>query len=256
VADREFVARDDYQGAIALEGVTFAYPSARGSRPTVSAVNITINAGERVAVLGRMGSGKSTLLKLMAGVLSPHAGRVLVDGIDSAQFDVVTRRKVVGYLQQDPVLVTGSLKENIALGHPDASDEEILAAARLAGVDEFVRRHPDGYSMRLGERGRGLSEGQKQSVGLAQVLLNQTKAILLDEPSSAFDMDAEMRLVRALATSLADRTLVVVTHRPAFLQLVSRVIVLDEGCVVLDGPRDEVLRRLSGLPSTNVARAA
>ncbi|MFA8356907.1 ATP-binding cassette domain-containing protein [Burkholderia ubonensis] len=244
-ADREFVAREDFSGVITLDNVSFAYPAHKSSRATVSNVSLTIGAGERVAVLGRMGSGKSTLLKLMAGVLGPMRGGVLYDNTDLAQLDLVTRRKIVGYLQQNPVLVSGTLKENITLGCPDASDERVLRAAKIAGVDDFARAHPDGYSMRLGERGRGLSEGQKQVVGLAQLLLNDPYAILLDEPSSSLDLEAESRLVHALQTSLVDQALVVVTHRPAFLQLVSRIIVMDSGCVVLDGPRDEVLAKLS-----------
>ncbi|WP_143295787.1 ATP-binding cassette domain-containing protein, partial [Burkholderia pseudomallei] len=179
----------------------------------------------------------------------PMRGSVLNDGPDLAELDPATRRKVVGYLQQNPVLVSGTLKENITLGCPDASDERVLRAAKIAGVDDLVRSHPDGYSMRLGglgEHGRGLSEGQKQVVGLAQLLLNDPYAILLDEPSSSLDLEAENRLVHALKTSLVDQALVVVTHRPAFLQLVSRIIVIDSGCVVLDGPRDDVLAKLSG----------
>ncbi|KWF83508.1 ABC transporter permease [Burkholderia diffusa] len=244
--DQEFVAREDFSGVITLNDVSFAYPAHKSGRATVSNINITIGAGERVAILGRMGSGKSTLLKLMAGVLVPMRGSVLYDDTDLAQLDLVTRRKVVGYLQQNPVLVSGTLKENITFGCPDASDERVLNAAKIAGVDSFARAHPDGYSMRLGERGRGLSEGQKQVVGLAQLLLNDPYAILLDEPSSSLDLEAESRLVHALQTSLVDQALVVVTHRPAFLQLVSRIIVMDNGCVVLDGPRDEVLAKLSG----------
>ncbi|MDB5817053.1 MAG: transporter family protein [Rhizobacter sp.] len=182
----------------------------------------------------------------MAGVVTPQHGRVLVDGAEMGQLDLLTRRRVIGYLQQEPFLISGSLKENIAFGHPDASDADVLQAARLSGVDEFARLHPDGYSMRIDEGGRGLSQGQKQAVGLAQILLNDSRALLLDEPSSAFDMDAERRLVEALGSSLAQRTLVVVTHRPAFLQLVTRVVVIDDGRVVLDGPRDEILRRIAG----------
>ncbi|KGX66363.1 ABC transporter family protein [Burkholderia pseudomallei TSV28] len=243
---QEFVARSDFTGVVTLNDVSFAYPAHKSGRATVANVNLTVGAGERVAILGRMGSGKSTLLKLMAGVLSPMRGSVLYDGTDLAQLDLVTRRKVVGYLQQNPVLVSGTLKENITLGCPDASDERVLRAAKIAGVDDFARTHPDGYSMRLGEHGRGLSEGQKQVVGLAQLLLNDPYAILLDEPSSSLDLEAENRLVHALKTSLVDQALVVVTHRPAFLQLVSRIIVIDSGCVVLDGPRDDVLAKLSG----------
>ncbi|RKP47021.1 ATP-binding cassette domain-containing protein [Trinickia fusca] len=244
--EREFVARDDFSGAVTLNDVSFAYPAHRSGRATLANVSLHIAAGERVAILGRMGSGKSTLLKLIAGVLVPMRGSILYDDVDLGQLDVVTRRKVVGYLQQNPLLVSGSLKENITLGHPDASDHKVLQAARISGVDDFARTHPDGYSMRLGERGRGLSEGQKQVVGLAQLLLNDPHAILLDEPSSSLDIDAENRLVHALKTSLVDQTLVVVTHRPAFLQLVSRIVVIDSGRVVLDGPRDEVLAKLSG----------
>ncbi len=242
---REFISRNDFRGGIDIETVNFSYPAMAGVQNTLSDINLQIRPGERVAILGRMGSGKSTLLKIMAGVLTPQKGRVMLDGADMAQLDVISRRKIVGYMQQDPVLISGTLKENICLGRPDADDSDVLAAAKLAGVDAFTRLHPDGYSMRIEEGGRGLSQGQKQAVGLAQILLNETLAILLDEPSSAFDMDAEQRLVRALATSLASRTLVVVTHRPAFLQLVTRVIVIDGGRIVLDGPRDEVLQRLA-----------
>ncbi|MBI3149155.1 MAG: ATP-binding cassette domain-containing protein [Betaproteobacteria bacterium] len=246
-ADHAYVSRPDLPGELAAQAVDFRYPA--GPEKFVEAlreVSLSFSAGERVAILGRNGSGKSTLLKILSGVATPAGGVIRVDGIDMQQIDPAEVRGLIGYVQQEPLLFSGTLRENLVAGWPHASDEELLRAAKISGVDEFARLHPEGYGMRLGERGAGLSTGQKQSVAIAQALIREPRVLLLDEPTSALDQTAEAQLLGTLREALKDRTVILVTHRPALLALVSRVVVLEAGRVVLDKPRDEALAILTG----------
>ena len=242
-AGRNFLHREDIRGDIEMRDVSFAYP---GSKATALAgVSLRIGAGERVAVLGRVGSGKSTLLKLLIGLYRPQQGSVTIDGADIEQFDPSDLRKRVAYLGQDVRLFHGSLRENISLGAPHADDDAVLNAARIAGLEPLVARHPMGYDQPVGESGAGLSGGQRQAVGLARTLLMQPRVLLLDEPTSSMDHTTEQQFIAHLRRYAEGRTLVVVTHKPSILGLVDRLIVLEEGRVVADGPRDTVLRALT-----------
>jgi ATP-binding cassette, subfamily C, bacterial LapB len=224
-------------------------------RRALDDVSVTIQPGERVGIIGKIGSGKTTLGKIAAGFFEPSQGAVLVGGIDTRAYETADLRAALAYVPQEPELFTGTLRDNIVLGNPHAAPEEIEEAVRTSGVDTFAAMHPLGLDMPIGERGRGLSGGQRQAVALARMLLRKPKILFLDEPSSAMDAGSEAALVRNLAAWCGpERTIVVCTHRGLFLNLVDRVIVLEAGAVVADGPREEVLARLRG-PSEAVKAA-
>ncbi|MDS1139638.1 type I secretion system permease/ATPase [Pusillimonas sp. SM2304] len=240
--ERNFVPRPFLKGAIELRNVSFQYPgSAQGA---LDKVNLKFAPGEKVGIIGRIGSGKSTLEKLILGLYEPTAGAVLVDGIDIKQIDPADLRRAIGYVPQDPVLFYGSLKYNLTLGAPFAEDSRMLNAARVAGIEEFAARHPDGYDMMIGERGESLSGGQRQSVAVGRALINDPPILLMDEPSSNMDNQSEALLKRRLKAISTDKTLVLITHRTALLELVDRLIVVDNGHVVADGPKDQVVEAL------------
>jgi ATP-binding cassette, subfamily C, bacterial LapB len=236
------VSRNRLQGDIEFRNVSFTYPEA--STAVVANVSLRIRRGERVALIGRVGSGKTTLEKLVLGLYRPAEGAVLVDGIDIRQLDPAELRRNIGYVPQDVTLFFGSLRENLTLAAPDVDDERIVEAARIAGLLDFVNRHPEGFEMQVGERGEGLSGGQRQQVAIARAILHDPAILLLDEPTASMDQGTENDIKRRLGEFSAGRTLVVVTHRTSLLDLVDRVIVLDSGRVVADGPKVEVIEAL------------
>ncbi len=235
-----FMARPGFKGAIEFRNVTFTYPGA--SRPTLQDVSFLIQAGERVAIVGKVGSGKTTVSKLVLGLYKPDAGAVLIDGVDVRQIDPADLRGALGVVLQDIWLLGGTIKQNIALGGHFPSDAEILHAAQVAGVEDFVRQHPEGYGLRLGERGEGLSGGQRQAVAVARALLGQPSILLFDEATSAMDAGAEAQLLQRLQQELKGRTFVTVTHKATMLQLTQKIIVLDQGRVTVQGTPDELMR--------------
>jgi ATP-binding cassette subfamily C protein LapB len=239
---REFLHRPEFKGGIEFKKVSFRYPE----QPidALTDVSFKINAGEKVAFIGRIGSGKSTLEKLMLGLYEPEEGSILLDGTDIRQVDPVDLRKNVGYAPQDVVLFYGSIRENITMVAPFAEDHEVLKAADIAGVTEFVNRHPSGFDMPVGERGEGLSGGQRQSVAVARALLLDSPVIMLDEPTNAMDNSTEERFKAKLAENIENKTLLLVTHKASLLSLVDRVIVMDQGHIVADGPREQILTAL------------
>ncbi len=239
-----FVARTVNDGSLAFEGVSFTYPES--PVPALSDITFRIAPGERVGVIGRMGSGKTTLGRLVSGLYAPEEGIVLVDGIDARQYDPADLRRGVALVGQDADLFSGSLRDNIVFGRPEASDAEVVAAARLAGVDDFAGRHPKGYAMPIGERGRSLSGGQRQCVGLARALIRDPRILFLDEPTSAMDVASEREfLIRLTDVARGGRqTIVISTHRLSLLNLVDRLLVFERGKLVADGPRDKVLEKL------------
>ena len=230
-------------GAIELRGVTFTYPG--GSAPALDKVSFTIEPGQHVALLGRVGSGKSTVARMLLGLYPPQEGMVLIDGVDLAQFDPYSLRAQIGSVLQEPALFSGSIRENIVLERPFIGDEEMLRAARLSGTDQFVSRISNGYDLKLVDRGEGLSGGQRQSIAIARALAGKPPIVVMDEPSSAMDAQTEADLIGRLEGELKNRTLVVVTHRQPLLKLVDRIIIMDRGRVVADGPRDKVLEKLA-----------
>ena len=228
-------------GSLEFRDVDFAYPK----QPLVlEGLNIRIRPGERVGVIGKLGSGKSTLLKLVLNQYAPTKGSVFVEDLVSTQLEPLSLRRQVGYVPQDVTLFHGTLRENIELGRVQADDTALLAAARTAGLDEVVAQLPGGVGTQVGERGERLSGGQRQLVAIARALLASPKLLLLDEPSSMIDPASEQKLIQRLR-ALKDTTILLVTHRMAMLALIDRLIVMDRGRVVADGPRDEVLKSLS-----------
>ena len=246
-----FVQRRDFKGEIEFRNVRFKYPQRDDS--ALDGVSFRITPGERVALIGRVGSGKSTIQRLMMGLYQPTEGAVLLDGIDLRQLDPADVRRGVGCVSQDVLLFYGSLRDNITLGLPYADDSTIVAAADTAGLTEFVNRHPRGFDMPVGERGDSLSGGQRQCVGLARALLHNAPVLLLDEPTSAMDFSTEAQITQRITAWAQQKTVVLVTHRTSLLSLVSRVIVIDGGKVVADGPRDRIMEALQ---TGRIAKAA
>ncbi|MFN3960367.1 MAG: type I secretion system permease/ATPase [Parvularculaceae bacterium] len=248
---RTYLRRSDLSGKIEFREVSFSYPGQKAR--ALDRVSFSLGQGEKLAILGRNGSGKSTIIRLALGVYEPAEGQVLIDDTDLRQIHPSDLRAHVGAVLQDVCLFSGTVRENIALGLDRLSDTDILEAARIAGVHDFVGATDAGYDQRLGERGEGLSGGQRQAIALARALAPKPAALLLDEPSSNLDAQAEAHLIARLRDASAGRTLVLVTHRLSMLTLVDRVIVVDQGRIVLDGLRDEVLRSMTGSPPVAAA---
>jgi ATP-binding cassette subfamily C protein LapB len=249
--DASFVHRRELRGEIEFRNVRFAYPNRQDT--ALDGVSFRIASGERVALIGRVGSGKSTIERLILGLYQPTDGAVLLDGIDLRQLDPADVRANVGYVSQDVTLFYGTLRENVTLGMPYADDSAVVAAAETAGLAEFVNRHPRGFDMPVGERGESLSGGQRQAVGIARAVLHNAPILLLDEPTSAMDFSTESQVTQRLNAFTQHKTVVLVTHRTSLLALVDRVIVIDGGRVVADGPRDRIMEALQ---SGRIARAA
>lgn len=240
---RTFVHRPEFNGTLEFKNVNFTYPEAKTA--ALNDVSFKIEAGEKVGIIGRIGSGKSTIERLLLGLYDPDEGSVLVDGTDVRQIDPADLRRAVGVVPQDIYLFFGSVKENIAIGAPYADDTAILRAARISGVDEFVSKHPLGLDLPVGERGMTLSGGQRQAVAVARALLLDPPILLLDEPTSAMDNTTEGRFKARLGTVLTNKTLIMVTHRGSLLTLVDRLIVMDGGRIVADGPKEIVMEALA-----------
>lgn len=237
-----FLHRPAFMGSLEFRDVTFSYPGSR--LPALKGVNVRIAAGERVGVVGRTGSGKTTLGKLALNLYTPDEGAVLVDGADLRQVDPADLRRWTGYMPQDVSLFQGTVRQNISMAHPHASDHDILRASQLSGTHDFMRTHPQGYALHVGERGGTLSGGQRQSISIARALVRDPKILVMDEPTSSMDSQSEALLVQRMKTFLNDRTLLLITHRPSLLDLVDRIVVMDDGRVVADGPKDAILRQL------------
>jgi ATP-binding cassette, subfamily C, bacterial LapB len=227
------------EGRIEFRSVDFRYPGQ--SEKALSGVSFTISPGERVALLGRVGSGKSTVARLILGLYPPEDGLVLLDGTDLHQFDLGLMRRHYGVALQDNVLLSGSIRDNIRLDRKDIDDDELLRVARLSGTHDFIGRIANGYDLQLADRGESLSGGQRQSIALARALAGRPSVLIFDEPTSAMDAQTEATLLNQLEAETKGRTLILITHRPTMVRLVERVILLDQGKVVADGPRDKVL---------------
>lgn len=237
-----FLRRPIIEGAIEFRNVVFKYPNAQVS--ALDGVSFRIQPGERVGIVGRIGSGKTTIERLVLGLFEPTDGAVLVDGVDIRQLDPTDLRQSIGCVLQDPHLFFGSVKDNITLGAPYVDEDSVIRAATLAGVDQFVRQHPSGYDMPVGENGRYLSGGQRQSVAVARAMLLNPPILLLDEPTSSMDNSTENAFKARLGEIAHGKTMILVTHRNSMLSLVDRLIVLDRGKVVADGPKAGVLDAL------------
>lgn len=250
-ADASFVHRPELRGEIEFRNVQFSYPAS--SIAALRNFNCRIAAGEKVVIIGRIGSGKSTLQKLLLGLYQPTDGAVMIDGVDVRQLDPADLRRNIGYVSQDPTLFYGTLRDNISIGAPYADDAAIVAAAEMAGLTEFVNRHPEGFDMLIGERGESLSGGQRQSVAIARAFLMDPPILLLDEPTSAMDFSSEQQFKQRLKAFASHKTVIIVTHRNSLLDLATHVVVVDDGLVVANGPRDQVIQALQ---SGQVGRAS
>ncbi len=238
-----FVNREIHTGSFAFQNVEFVYPNS--DQKVLNGLTFAVQPGERVGIIGRIGSGKTTLGRLLAGLYPPTAGSLMIDGIDVRQYHPAIIRSAVSVASQSADLFSGSVKENLLMGRADATDAEIIEVARKTGVDEFVSRHPRGYDMQVGERGSNLSGGQRQAMAIARLLLARPKIIFLDEPSGAMDLASERRLINQLSTAISpDTTLVISTHRYSMLELIDRLIVLENGRVIADGPKKAVIEQL------------
>jgi len=241
-AGREFVERPRFQGKIEFKNVSFSYP---GSKiPALSNVSFVINPKEKVAIIGRIGSGKSTIAKLILKLYEPTSGTILIDDIDITQIDPADLRRYIAYVPQEINLFKGTIKDNIISSeqHPDVAD--VIYASQVSGVEEFVRTHPLGYEMPIGERGSGLSGGQKQSVGIARALMQNSSIMIMDEPSNAMDQTTESQLLANLKEPLQPQTLLLITQKLSLLEMSDRIIVMHHSKVLLDGTKEEVIKQL------------
>lgn len=241
---QKFITRPILKGEIEFKDVSFSYDDSEYS--AVHEISFKIKPGEKVAIIGRIGSGKSTIAKLLLHLYQPKSGSILLDGIDIAQIDPADLRRNISYVSQDISLFKGSAKDNIAYRFARVSDEQMIRASVISGADEFIRRHPKGYEMPIGERGMGLSGGQRQSIGIARALLLDCPVVILDEPTNAMDQLTEHRLIANLEEYLADKTVILITQKNTVLPLVDRIIVVNDGKIYMDGPKDQVLAKLSG----------
>lgn len=236
------MTRPVLQGSIEFRNIDFTYPGQQ--HQALRGLNLNIRPGEKIGIIGRSGSGKSSLAKLIVGLFEAEKGELLVDGVDIRQIDVSELRHNIGYVPQDIQLLAGTLRDNLVSGARYVEDEMVLQASELAGVHEFARLHPQGYELQVGERGQNLSGGQRQVVALARALLLNPPILLLDEPTSAMDNTGEERLKQRLQAVIEHKTLVLVTHRASLLSLVDRLIVIDRGQIVADGPKAAVMEAL------------
>jgi len=243
-AGQQFLERPDISGKIEFKDVCFTYPGA--DILALNNISFKIEPGEKIAIIGRIGSGKSTITKLILKLYEPDSGTILIDGIDISQIDPADLRRFIGYVPQDVHLFKGTLKDNIISSERHPSDEEVIRASIVSGTYEFVHTHPKGYEMPIGERGAGLSGGQRQSVGVARALLGSSKIILMDEPSNSMDQTSEKKLINHLKVEVKNKTMILVTQKLTLLDLADRVMVMHQSKLILDGPKSEVTKKLSG----------
>ena len=239
---KKFVARPEYRGNIEFKNVGFTYPNS--DKSTLNNLNFRINEGEHIAIIGKIGSGKSTIHKLLLSLYVPNEGAILVDNIDTKQLDPTELRKNIAYVSQDVLLFNGTVKENIVYRLPHIDDEKIIEAATVSGVMDFINKHPKGFDMPVGERGAFLSGGQRQSIAIARAILQDYPIVLLDEPTSAMDSSTEAKFIKSIKEYLKGKTMILVTHKTSLLSLADRVIVMEDGQIVLDGKKDYVVEKL------------
>lgn len=240
--NKSYIHRATFKGGLEFKNVSFKYPGQ--DENVLSGINIKIKPGEKVAFIGRIGSGKTTLEKLIMGLYSTTEGSVKIDDLDIQQIDPANLRRNIGYVPQDIDLFHGTVRENIALKAPYIPGDEIIRVAKIAGVDQFVNQNPSGFDMKVGERGEGLSGGQQQSIAIARSLIMSPPILVMDEPSNSMDNATEAELLNRLEKEIEDKTFVLVTHRASLLKLVDRIVVVEHGRVLADGPKEQVLDAL------------
>jgi len=238
---QNFLSRPDLKGDIEFKDVTFSYKNQ--NHKVLNNINLTIKSGEKVAILGKIGSGKSTLAKRIMNLYSPVSGSVLLDHTDVRQIDPVDLRQAIGCVPQEPFLFMGTIKDNITIAEQYVTDEELINVSKLTGVHDFLGKHEAGYVLQVGERGEGLSGGEKQSITLARALLSKPNILIMDEPTNSMDKFAEVKFIKNMNLIKDDKTLIIITHKTAPLALVDRVIIIDNGKIIADGPKEKILAR-------------
>ena len=229
------------RGRVQLESVWFQYGS--DAAHVLRNISLEIEPGETVALIGRSGSGKTTLISLLQRFYQPTSGRILIDGTDLAGVSAASLRPQIGTVLQNPAMLTGTIRDNIALGDPEASMDRVIEAARLAHAHDFITAFPTGYETKIGEVGVQLSGGQKQRLAIARALLAEPRILIFDEATSALDTESERAIQRNMGSILADRTAIVIAHRLSTIQHADRIVVLDEGMIAEQGSHDELIER-------------
>ena len=240
--DKVYLSRPYLNGDIVFKDVSFSYVNQNFD--AIKDLNLTIKKGEKIAILGKIGSGKSTLSKLIMNLYSPTNGSILIDDTDVRQIDVVDLRKAIGYVPQEPFLFLGTIKDNITVGENFASDEDLIEVAKIAGLMDFLGKREKGFDLLVGERGDGLSGGERQAITLARALISKPNILMLDEPTNSMDLQTEQRFIQNMHEVVKDKTLIIMTHKMSILKLVDRVVILHDGKIVADGPKDAILNSL------------
>jgi ABC-type multidrug transport system fused ATPase/permease subunit len=227
-----------FKGEIRFEHVSFGYEP---EVPVLQDISFMIEPGRTVGIVGPTGGGKSSLVSLIPRFRNPAGGRITIDGVDIAEYTLHGLRTQIGFVLQNTVLLRGTIRDNIAFGRPDATDDDIVAAAKLANADEFISRMPDGYKSLVGDRGSTLSGGQRQRIGIARAIIRDNPILILDEPTAALDAESEHLVVEALDRLLAGRTVIAIAHRLSTLRNAHQIIVIKNGTVVENGTQEELL---------------
>lgn len=242
--NKALIHKKQINGDIKFKNVSFFYSE---NKKILNSVSFEIKQGEKVAIIGKMGSGKSTILKLLMKLYEANEGEIIVDNVELKQIDTSDVRKNLAYVSQEAILFNGTLKENILYKHPNADDKTLLKATAQAQLLDFVNSHPQGFDLSIGERGDTLSGGQKKAVSLARAIVGNYSTLLLDEPTDSMDNSTEARLINDLKDEIKDKTLILITHKSSMLQLVDRIIVVDDGNIIIDGQKEQVLNQLMGI---------
>jgi ATP-binding cassette subfamily C protein LapB len=242
--DHRYIVPESFTGALRADNVEFEYPSEH-PQPALNKVSVSLAPGDHLALLGPVGCGKSTLLRTMAGLYKPKSGSVLINDLDILQIDPTELRSKIGYVGQDAQLFMGSLRENLVLSDSWISDARVTEVLKKLDLYKVVAAHPRGLDMPLTEAGGGLSGGQRQLLTVARLMLRDPVFVFMDEPTANMDQDTEARVIRVLGEWLTGKTLLISTHRPQLLAWVNRIAVMQKGQIVSEGPRDEILQKLS-----------
>ena len=240
--DKVYLSRPNLKGNISFKNVMFSYKDQNFK--ALDNINLTIKEGEKVAILGKIGSGKSTLSKLIMNLYTPTSGSIMYDGTEIRQIDPVDLRSSIGYVPQEPFLFLGSIKDNITIGESFATDEDLIRASKIAGLDKFLSKHESGFDLLVGERGSGLSGGERQSITLARALISNPSCLMMDEPTNSMDIQTEKEFIKNMKTVVQDKTVIIMTHKVSILALVDRVIIMHDGKIIADGPKNQVIKSL------------
>lgn len=241
-ANKQWIEPGQVNGDIEFKNVSFRYD--KDSNIALNNISFKVKPREHIAIIGRNGSGKSTIEKLILAFYKANSGSILIDGLDINQIDPSILRRNIGYLPQEISLLSGTLKENILASNPNASDDDLIKAIKIAGLESLINTHPHGIHMQVGERGSLLSGGQRQAVGLARAIINDPPILLMDEPTASLDHTSEELIMRNLEKYSKNKTLIIVTHRTSLLRLADKIIVVDAGKIVANGPKNEVIEAL------------